>query len=130
MIVLDEDIAESQRLLLRRWRIRAVQIGVDVGAKGIKDDAVIVLLHQLHRPTFFSRDLGFYHRSGVHASYCLVHLDVRQYEAAVFVRRLLRHSEFKTQRRRMGKVLRVSHVGVHYWQMHATEEEFVAWSSP
>jgi hypothetical protein len=127
MIVLDEEVAESQRMLLRRWRLRVSQIGVDLGAKGIKDDAVVLLLHQLHRPTLFSRDAGFYQRSRVHPDYCIVYLDVRQYEAALFIRRLLQHSEFNTQRKRMGKILRVSHIGVHFWRRHGSEEEFTLW---
>ena len=43
MIVLDENIPEDQRLLLRSWRIRAYQIGRDVGRAGIKDEQIIPL---------------------------------------------------------------------------------------
>jgi hypothetical protein len=41
MIVLDENITEDQRLLLRSWRIRAYQVGRDVGRAGIKDEQII-----------------------------------------------------------------------------------------
>jgi hypothetical protein len=45
MILLDENILESQVQLLRGWRIRVRQIGKDVAEKGVKDDAIIPLLH-------------------------------------------------------------------------------------
>ena len=44
MIVLDENIPEDQRQLLRGWRVRAQQIGEEVGHKGMKDDQIIPLL--------------------------------------------------------------------------------------
>jgi hypothetical protein len=37
MNVLDENIIESQRQLLKAWRIRPKQIGRDLGRKGMKD---------------------------------------------------------------------------------------------
>ncbi|HEY8283609.1 MAG TPA: hypothetical protein VIJ28_04415 [Chloroflexota bacterium] len=46
------------------------QIGADVGHKGIADDAIIVLLHQLSRPTFFTRDDDFYQKALCHPAYC------------------------------------------------------------
>ena len=49
MNVLDEDIPEGQALLLKSWRIRARQIGRDVGRLGMQDDAIIpMLLQRLH----------------------------------------------------------------------------------
>jgi hypothetical protein len=42
MIVLDENIPEDQRLLLRSWRIRAYQVGRDVGRAGIEDEQIII----------------------------------------------------------------------------------------
>jgi len=44
MNILDENINESQRQLLRSWRIRVRQIGVDVSHKGIQDDEIIPFL--------------------------------------------------------------------------------------
>ncbi len=85
MNLLDENIPEHQRQLLRGWRIPVRQIGVDVGHKGLSDDAIVVLLHQLSRPTFFTRDDDFYQQALCHPAYCLVHLAVGPYEAASFV---------------------------------------------
>lgn len=41
MNILDENILEAQRLLLKNWRIRVKQIGQDIGQQGMKDfDAI------------------------------------------------------------------------------------------
>ena len=127
MNVLDENILKDQRQLLRNWRVRIHQIGYDVGRKGMKDDEIIPLLLQLRRPTFFTLDTDFYERNLCHVRYCLVCMDVKQDEAATFVRRLLRHEEFNTQAKRMGKVIRLSSAGLSVWQLHA-EEAYFDWS--
>lgn len=127
MIVLDENILESQRLLLHSWRVRARQIGVDLAHKGIKDPQILPLLHEIKLPTFFTRDLGFYGRDLCHAGFCLVALAVHRQEAAQFIRRVLRHEDFRTRARRMGKVLRVSTAAVYYWELNAEQEKRIDW---
>ena len=102
MIVLDENIPEDQRLLLRSWRIRAYQVGRDVGRAGIKDEQIIPLLLRLRRPTFFTRDLGFIDAKLSHARYGIVCLAAEPDEAAILVRRFLRHPSFDTQAKRLG----------------------------
>jgi hypothetical protein len=62
VIVLDENVFESQRTRLRRWRIRPIQIGRDLPRKGIGDDEIITLLQSLRRRTFVSRDRDFFQR--------------------------------------------------------------------
>ena len=62
MNILDENIIASQRQRLRSWRIRVRQIGVDIARKGLQDEEIIPFLHHLRRPTFFTRDRGFYRR--------------------------------------------------------------------
>lgn len=128
MNVLDENIPDGQRQLLRSWRIPVRQIGHEVGRQGMKDEEIVPFLHELRSVTFFTRDLGFYRRRLCHADYCLVCLAVSHYEAASFIRRFLRHSAFKTQARRMGKVIRVTHTGIRVWQLHAEKEEELMWS--
>ena len=127
MILLDENFPESQRQLLRSWRIRPQQIGYEIGRKGMKDEVIIPFLHQLRRPTFFTLDDDFYKRDLCHAGYCLVYIGVGQYESASFVRRLLRYRQFNTQAKRMGTVVRVSHIGISVWYLHAEEEKFFEW---
>jgi len=128
MNVLDENIPDSQRQLLRSWRIPVRQIGHEVGRQGMKDEEIIPFLHELPSVTFFTRDLGFYRRRLCHADYCLVCLAVSQYEAASFIRRFLRHSAFNTQAKRTGKVIRVTHTGIRVWQLHGEKEEELMWS--
>ena len=127
MIVLDENILESQRLLLHSWRIRARQISVDLGHKGIKDPQILPLLHEIKLPTFFTRDLGFYRRDICHSGYCMVALAVHRQEAASFIRRVLRHQKLRTRARRMGKVLRVSTAAIHCWDLNAEQEKTLGW---
>ena len=112
MNILDENILESQRQLLLSRRTPVRQIGFDIGRQGLKDKEI---------------DSDFYRRTLCHAKYCLVHLDVRQHEVAVFVRRLLRHPEFDTAAKRMGKVVRVSSVRITAWRLHAEKEVSVNW---
>jgi hypothetical protein len=74
MNILDENIPEHQGVLLRSWRIPVRQIGRELGYAGMADDAIVTLLHELARPTFFTRDDGFYQSTLCHPSYCLVYL--------------------------------------------------------
>lgn len=128
MNILDENIIDSQRWLLRSWRISVRQIGYEVGRQGVDDEAIIPLLHQLRRPTFFTRDSDFYEHTLCHTGYCIVHLAVKKDEVANFIRRLLRHPEFDTQTKRMGKVIRVSHTRLLVWRLHTEQEIHVAWN--
>ncbi|HMD86248.1 MAG TPA: hypothetical protein VKO18_16265 [Terriglobia bacterium] len=76
MNILDENIPEDQRQLLRGWRIPARQIGHEVGRSGMQDGEIIPLLHQMESSTFFTRDLGFCRRPLCHTHYCIVCLAV------------------------------------------------------
>jgi hypothetical protein len=125
--ILDENIQESQRQLLRNWRIAVRQIGHELGRKGMADEEILPFLLRLRRPTLFTRDLGLYNRSLCHARYGLVTLAIRQQEAAHFVRRLLRHPDFNTQAKRMGAVVRVMHTGLAAWHIHAKHEVRLGW---
>jgi hypothetical protein len=125
--ILDENIINSQRRLLNSWRIPVRQIGYEIGQKGMKDREIIPFLHQLNQPAFFTRDDDFYERRLCHAGSCLVYLDVRKEEAAIFVRRVLRQTAFKTKAKRMGKVIRASHVGLALRNLNAGKEEYLDW---
>lgn len=128
MNVLDENILESQRLMLRSWRIHVSQIGHEIGFQGMKDESIIPLFHDLKSITFFTRDLGFYRPKLCHTSYCLVCLDVGQYEVASFIRRFLKHPSFDTQAKRMGCVARVSSTNLRYWKKHQEVDTVLAWT--
>jgi hypothetical protein len=125
--ILDENIPRNQRELLISWRVSIRQIGYDTGRKGIQDDEIIPLLHQLRRPTFFTRDSDFFDRRWCHQRYCLVYMDVDKYEAALFVRWVLRHPELNTQAKRMGAVIRVSRRGLSLYRSHTGGLTFLNW---
>lgn len=101
---------------------------MDIGHKGLKDDEIFVLLRRQRNPTFFTRDADFYLPTLRHRSHCVVVLSVGQYEVATFIRRFLRHADFDTQAKRMGRVVRVSHVGVALWRLRSQREIHTGWS--
>jgi len=128
MTVLDENINAIQRRQLRHWKIHFRRIGGEVGRYGMKDrDEIIPLLHSLRHVTFFTRDHDFYHPWLRHPNYCLVYLEVKPDEAALFIRRFLRHPHLSTQAQRMGKVVRVHHEGISFWQVRVDKQQKVAW---
>ena len=113
MIVLDENISEEQRQVLVRWRMRVGQIGHDIGRKGMQDEnQIIPLLRNLPSPTFVTRDSDFWNQQLCHSDYCLVSLDLIHDEVALFVRRALRHPLLNTKRKRMGRIVEISHIGL------------------
>ena len=92
------------------------------------DDEIIPFLLTLRFPTFFAVDSDFSKRTLCHIRYSLVHLGVKQSEAAVFMRQFLRHPEFKVQARRMGSVIHVGHSGITVWRLHAEQELHFNWT--
>lgn len=127
MILLDENITETQRHILRQRRIRVHQIGEQVGRKGIQDSEIITLLLSLPSPTFFTRDDDFYARSLRHSRYCLVFLDVAASETALYVRKLLRHPDWNTFGKRRGRIARTTHAGIYFRRLHDDVEQFSEW---
>ncbi len=127
MNVLDENIPANQRELLVRRRVRVRQIGLDVGRSGMQDAEIIPLLIRSRRPTFFTRDEDFFDRRLCHLKYALVHLDVQRQEVAIFVRRFLAHPKFDTQAKRMGTVIRISHLGLFVWQLRDEKKVRFKW---
>lgn len=88
----------------------------------------MVLLRQHRNTTFFSRDAGFYAASLRHSGYCIVVAGVGQNEVAAFVRRFLRHPDFDTQTKRMGRVVRISHAGLASWRLRSQGQMHAAWN--
>ncbi len=127
MNILDENIPKPQRQLLERWRIPVRQIGYNLGRRGMQDDEIIPFLQQLRRPTFFTRDEGFYDKQLRHSRYSLVYLAVEKSESAIFVRRLLRYPQLNTQVKRMGLVIRASSAGLSLWRLRLAEEFWLDW---
>lgn len=129
MIVLDENFPESQCQLLKSWRIHIRQIGYEIGHQGLKDHEIIPLLLQLRRLTFFTLDSDFFKQSYCHSHYCLVFLDVNQYESATFIRRFLKHNDFNTQIKRLGKIIRISHTDISMRKRHSEKDIHLTWTN-
>lgn len=127
MIVLDENLPDSQRRLLRSWRIRVRQIGHEVGRPGMRDAEILPFLRRLRQPTFFTRDDWFYQPAHRHVAYCLILLAVAENEAASFIRRVLRHPALNTHGKRMGKVIRATQAGLRVWRLNTDAEERLGW---
>ncbi len=128
MIFLDENIIVPERERLRASRIHCRHVGHDVGRQGMKDiNEVIPLLHSFRRTTFFTRDRDFYDPTLLHTGYCLVYMNTAVDEVADYVRRFLRHAEFRTQSQRMSKIVRLHQSGINYWQIDLKGERFLSW---
>ncbi len=77
--------------------------------------------------TFFSLDSDFFNRNLSHLKFCLIFLDLEQYESAMFIRRFLRNEEFDTQKKRMGRVIKVSHSGLAVWKVNDETPQKYYW---
>ena len=127
MNLLDENFPADQAPLLRAWRIPFRQIGREMARLGTKDPDILPLLHRHRCVTFFTQDGGFFESALCHPAYCLVWLDVRTDDAAVYVRRFLKHPRFNTQAKRMGIAARAHHDGIQFWQRNRAAVQGVGW---
>lgn len=127
MIVLDENVIESQRRTLLHQRVRLRQIGIEIGRKGLSDRDILPLLLRLKNPTFFTRDVDYYDRTLCHSRYCLVVLEIGDVEVARFARRVLSHPALSTNAKRMGKVIRAGESGMTVWSTNAIALSHLAW---
>jgi hypothetical protein len=125
--LLDENIRDDQRALLRKWRIPFRQIGKEISRSGIEDEDLIPLLHRLHNATLFTQDTDFFKLHLCHEAYGLVYLDVKYKEAAEFIRCFLMLLPFDTQSKRMGIVARVHARGVEFWRKGKSPMQPVRW---
>jgi hypothetical protein len=125
--LLDENIRDDQRALLRTWRIPFRQIGREISHSGVEDENLLPVLHRLHRATLFTQDEDFFKPRLCHDAYGLVHLDVRHTQAAHYIRRFLKHPAFDTQTKRMGIVARVHPAGVRFWRKGSPSVKAVRW---
>lgn len=127
MNLLDENFPDDQRAVLREWGIPFRELGMDLGQLGVKDDNVIPLLHRQRRVTFFTQDEDFFLGELCHPAYCLVWVNVKAEDAALYVRRFLRHPRFRTIADRMGIVARAHHDAIHYWQRDREDLQRINW---
>jgi hypothetical protein len=130
MLIIDENISEHEVWRLREWGITVRRIGAEIAAPSIADENIIPILHHLKHPTFFSRDQDFWKVRLAHPNYCLVFLDIPEHEGeiALAIRRFLRHSDFNSHAKRMGKVVRLHLNRIHYWQLSKQFLSGIEWN--
>lgn len=128
MIILDHNIIKEQAELLKRQRIHFQRIGVEIGLPSWDDQQEILRhLHNARQSTFFTRDKDFFLYRLCHSNYCLAFIDAPEDETAVFVRKFLRHSNFKTKAKRCGKVVRLSPRVVTWWEVGKPQRQSLIW---
>lgn len=128
MIVLDHNIAEDQSQLLRDWRIHFKQIGVEAGRPEWEDfQEILRYLHQHKKTTFFTNDFDFFQPQLLHADYALIVIAAPIKETAAFIKRFLRHSQFKTKAKRCGKVIRLSPRVISWWEIGTERQKNLPW---
>ncbi len=127
MLLLDENITRLAEERLRRWRIPARVIGEHFALKGAADADLVPILHRLAHPTFFTHDWDFWRPDLCHPRYCIVHLAVENTEAADYIRRFLRHSQFSTSAKRLGKVIQVRPTGLAVLDSRQGKARSVDW---
>jgi len=121
MIVLDEQLLSyGVRAPIARWYRGTVLAITQLRPQSvIQDDAIPMLLRAARRPTFVTINvLDFWRRLRPDPRFCIVCVAVphtQALEVPVFVRRLFRLAPFRTQRQRLGTVVRVSVRQVQYY---------------
>jgi len=63
----------------------------------------------------------------IHPAYSLIWLDLYDGEAPLFIRRLLRHPEFNSHTKRMGKVIRLHPQSMNFWAQGKGHLQTVKW---
>jgi hypothetical protein len=93
------------------------------------EDDVIPLLQSLRHAVLFTCDLGLFKRELCHSRYAIVCLQIPDSEVATYVKRFLRHYEFDTNAKRMGKVVRLSPKKIQCWSVKKETESEVPWKT-
>ena len=128
MILLDHNIPENQAEQLTRWRVHFQQIGHEIGRPEWDDQQEILrYLHREKQPVLFTRDTGFYRSRFCHPNYCIVVIAAPVMETAIFIRRLLRHPEFRTKVLRSGSVIKLSPTKISRWVLNKGPQEYHNW---
>jgi hypothetical protein len=124
--ILDELTLKRTYLQLQQWGISVDKIGQGFGQAGWSDEQI---RHELHGSgkTFHTRDRGYYKAKHCHATYCLVIYDVAANEMAEYIRKFLRHPQFNTHAKRLGKVIKVTPTHIEYWEVKRSGKIRINW---
>ena len=126
--ILDELVHGEVVELLREKHISAVQVGKGWGQSGWLDvEQIIPNLHGT-RCTFHTQDLGFFKSHLAHQTYSIVcYGHIAPHQLAYWIVRFLRHPEFNTHVKRLGKVILVTLDQIEVWQVHHKEKMKIEW---
>ena len=121
MIVLDEQLlGRHLEREIGKWYRGTVCFITDLRPNTvIKDEDIPKLLRHQDQPTFVTiNERDFWRKVAITEQFCIICFclpDPRASEISSILRTLFRHPEFRTKRRRMGKVIRVSHQRISYY---------------
>jgi predicted GTPase len=121
MIVLDEQLlGRNLEGKIAQWYRGAVCFVTDLRPGTIiKDDSIPGLLRQENQPTFVTINAqDFWRKVAINNQFCLVCFtlpDSRASEIPALLRAVLRHPLFRSKRKRMGKVIRVTDQETSYY---------------
>ena len=116
---------------IRRWSTATSLRDIRPG-EVIEDERIPSLLQTLRTPTFITIDKCFRDRAFRDRRYCIRCFDFstgEQRDIPGALRRPLRMPESRTRAVRMGKVARVSHDHVRWWQIGDEVEHAIHWGS-
>jgi hypothetical protein len=121
MMVLDEHLLDPRlRVRLTRWYRRKV-IGVTQLRAGtiIPDEHIPALLCLASRPVFVTLNVAdFWRRLSVHPRFGIICLDIpdsRLDDIPEMLRRLFALEPFRTRKRRLGKIVRVTEERIQFY---------------
>jgi hypothetical protein len=133
MIVLDENILG--RIVvngLQAWyKGKVTSINALRADTVVKDDAVPTILRTVKQPTFITTNVSDYWRKmPAHKGYCMICFELTN-EQIIEIPRLLRgvlgFKEFKTKSARMGKIVRVRHHHLDYYEVGSNQVFTLSW---
>jgi hypothetical protein len=121
VIVLDEQCSrETVRNAVAAWYPGAVRFITELRPGTIiKDEAIPSLLRHAVEPTLVTINESDFWRiapaSPVYCIVCLTLTEVRGAEVSAPLRQMLRHPDFRTKAKRMGKIVRITAAGAAYY---------------
>jgi hypothetical protein len=125
--ILDENAPDDQYPLIQQW-LSIVKVGDGWGQTGMKDDEIRSHLNRERNVTFHTQDVDLYHPSWRHPNYGVVYYDVAPDDLAEYLRRFLRHPQFRTHAQRRGKVVRVTAQGISVWEWGHDHVQYFEWA--
>ncbi|HKS42609.1 MAG TPA: hypothetical protein VJX74_18500 [Blastocatellia bacterium] len=133
MIVLDEEL-QGLNLddSISRWYRGTILIIKDLRpGTVIKDEAIPALLRQVKQPTFVTiNHADFWRRVRADEAYCIICLKLsgeQVDEVPDWLRRLFKSPEFKSKKKRMGKVILASRRGLRYYAEKQNLMHILSW---